>query len=157
MLIVTINIADENLLYFNRICTSHSNVAKSSSPVSCGLLRRSSFILWFISTPVCILCIVNTSLGVLMTHVREQPECLVPKHPSDTRWSARADASEAFYKGCYQFQSALQEISLDATPHSTARNEADVLVKHMNTIEIALMCEHWNDILQRFNSSSKLL
>jgi len=27
----------------------------------------------------------------------------------------------------------------------------------MNTIEIALMCELWNDILQHFNSSSKLL
>jgi len=27
----------------------------------------------------------------------------------------------------------------------------------MNTIAIALMCELWNDILQRFNSSRKLL
>jgi len=95
--------------------------------------------------------------GVLMTHVREQTECLVPKHPSDTRWSARADASEAFYKGYHhQFQSALQEISLDATQNSSTRNEADALAKHMNTTEIAL-CELWNDILQRFNSGSKLL
>jgi len=92
-----------------------------------------------------------------MTHVREQTECLVPKHPSDTRWSARADASEAFYKGYHhQFQSALQEISLDATQNSSTRNEADALAKHMNTTEIAL-CELWNDILQRFNSGSKLL
>ena len=60
--------------------------------------------------------------GVLMTHVREQPECLVPKHPSDTRWSARADASEAFYKGYHQFHSALQDISLDATQNSNTRN-----------------------------------
>jgi len=36
--------------------------------------------------------------GVLLTYVREQTECLVPKHPSDTRWFARADVSEAFYK-----------------------------------------------------------
>jgi len=86
-----------------------------------------------------------------MTHVREQTEFLVPKHPSDTRWSARADASEIFYKGHHQFQSALQEISLDATQNSSTRNEADALAKHINTIEIALMCEFWNDILQRFN------
>jgi len=92
-----------------------------------------------------------------MTHVREQPECLVPQHPSDTRWSPRADASEAFYKDYHRLQSALQEISLDATQNSSTRNEADALAKHMNTIEIALMCELWNDILQRFNSSSKLL
>jgi len=76
-----------------------------------------------------------------MTHVREQPECLVPKHPSDTRWPARADASEAFYKGYHQFQSAPQEISLDATQNSSERNETDALAKHTNTIEIALMCE----------------
>ena len=95
--------------------------------------------------------------GVLITHVREQTECLVPKHPSDSRWSARADASEAFYKGYHQFQSALQEISPDATQNSSTRNEADALAKRMNTMEIALMCEFWNDILQRFNSSSKLL
>jgi len=94
---------------------------------------------------------------VLMTHVREQPECLVPKHPLDTRWSARADTSEAFYKGYHQFQSALQEISLGDTQNSSTRNEADALAKHMNTIEIALMCELWNDLLQRFNSSSELL
>jgi len=29
------------------------------------------------------------------------------------------------------------------------------LAKHMNTIEIAVMCELWNGILERFNSSSK--
>ena len=92
---------------------------------------------------------------VLMTHAREQPECLVLKHPSDTRWSARPDASEAFYKGYHQFQSTPQEISLDAAQNSSTRNEADALAKHMNTIEIALMCELWNGILERFNSSSK--
>ena len=92
-----------------------------------------------------------------MMHVTEQPECLVPKHSLDTWWSARADASEAFYKGYHQFQSALQEVSIDATQNSNTRNEADILAKHMYTIEIALMCELWNDILQRFSSSSKLL
>jgi len=51
----------------------------------------------------------------------------------------------------------MEEISLDATQSSSTRNEADALAKHINTIEIALMCEFWNDILQRFNVSSKLL
>jgi len=48
-------------------------------------------------------------------------------------------------------------MSLDATQNSSTRNEADALAKHINSIEIALMCELWNDILQCFNSSSKLL
>ena len=47
--------------------------------------------------------------------------------------------------------------SLDATQNSSTLNEADALAKHMNTIEIARMCELWNDILQRFNCNSKLL
>lgn len=95
--------------------------------------------------------------GVLMTHVKEQPECLVPKHPSDTRWSARADATEAVFRGYHQFQSALREITGDATQNGSTRNEADGLAKHFDTIEVALMCELWNDILLRFNRSSKLL
>jgi hypothetical protein len=31
------------------------------------------------------------------------------------------------------------------------------LAQHMDTIEVAMMCELWNDILQRFNRCSKLL
>ncbi|XP_065650283.1 zinc finger MYM-type protein 1-like [Hydra vulgaris] len=50
---------------------------------------------------------------VMMTHVKNQQECLVPKYPSDTRWSARADAAKAVFKGYHQLQSALQEISRD--------------------------------------------
>jgi len=46
---------------------------------------------------------------------------------------------------------------LDATQNSSTRHEADELAKHINTIEIALMCELWNYILQCFNSSRKLM
>ena len=95
--------------------------------------------------------------NVLMTHVKKQPECLVPKHPSETRWSARADATEAVFKGYHQFQDALREISGDAAQNGSTRNGADGLAKYFDTIECALMCELWNDILQRFNSTSKLL
>ena len=76
-----------------------------------------------------------------MTHVEEQPEYLVPKHPSDNLWSARADATEAVFRGYHQFQSALREISGDATQNGSTRNEADGLPKHLDTIEVALMCE----------------
>ena len=78
---------------------------------------------------------------VLMTHAEEQPECLVPKHPSDNRWSARADATEADSRWYHQFQSAFREISGDATQNGSTRNEADGLAKHLDTIEVALMYE----------------
>ncbi|XP_065667570.1 uncharacterized protein LOC136087881 [Hydra vulgaris] len=94
---------------------------------------------------------------VMMTHVKNQPACLVSKYPSDTRWSARADAAKAVFKGYHQLQSALQEISGDCNQNGSTRNEAGSLAKHMDTIEVALLCELWNDILQRFNINSKLL
>jgi len=90
-----------------------------------------------------------------MTHVREQPECLVPKHPSDTRWSARAYASEAFYRVFTSFK-----VLSRRSPWTLFRIAAHEM-KQMNWPNtwrpIALMCELWNDILQCFNSSSKLL
>ena len=92
-----------------------------------------------------------------MTHVKDGPECLVPKHPSDNLWSARADGTEAVFRGYHQFQSALREISRDATQNGSIRNEADGLVKHLDTVEVGLMCELQHYILQRFDCSSKQL
>ncbi|XP_047129518.1 uncharacterized protein LOC124809457 [Hydra vulgaris] len=64
------------------------------------------------------------SWDVMMTHVQNQPECLVPKYPSDTRWSARAHAAKAVFKGYHQLQSALQEISGDCNQNGSTWNEA---------------------------------
>ena len=100
---------------------------------------------------------VNTSLEHFNTHVEENPQCLVPKHPSDTRWSARADATEAIFRGYRQFQSALQELVEDDDQNGLTKHEASTLASYMATIEIAFMCELWNDILHRFNCYSKLL
>ncbi|XP_065654762.1 uncharacterized protein LOC136081378 [Hydra vulgaris] len=76
--------------------------------------------------------------NVMMTLVKNQPECLVPKYSSDTRWSARVDAAKAVFKGYHQLQSALQEISGDCYQNGSTRNEAILLAKHMETIEVAL-------------------
>ena len=56
-----------------------------------------------------------------------------------------------------RFQSALREISRDATQNGSTWNEADELAKHLDTIVVALMCKLWRDILQCFNCSTKLL
>ena len=90
-----------------------------------------------------------------MTHIKEQPEWVVPKYPSDNRRSARADATEAVSRWYHQFQSAFREISGDATQNGSTRNEADGLAKHLDTIEVALMCEFYNYILKRFDHISK--
>lgn len=68
-----------------------------------------------------------------------------------------ADATEAVFERYCQLQSALREISGDATQNGSMQNEADGLAKHLDTIEVALIYELWNDNLQHFNRSSKLL
>ena len=83
--------------------------------------------------------------------------CLVPKYPFDTRWSAKADATEAVFRGYSQFQSALQEIATDDYQTGNTRNQANALAKQIDTKEVAFMCKLWNDILQRFNQCSILL
>ncbi|XP_033125537.1 uncharacterized protein LOC117123647 [Anneissia japonica] len=93
----------------------------------------------------------------MQAHVKQEPGCLVPKHPSDTRWSARADATEALFRGYTHFQSALEEISADSSQNGDTRNDANSLAEKMDTIEVAIMCELWNDILKRFDCCSKML
>lgn len=86
-----------------------------------------------------------------------EPGCKVPKHPSDTRWSARADATDALYRGYAQFQAALESIGADSNQKADTRVEANALAAAMDNLETSLLCEVWNDILQRFNLCSKAL
>jgi len=136
-------------------CVGHSLNLVGQSAVDCCIEAVSFF--GFLQRLYAFFVASTHRWGVLQTHVEQQPGCLVPKHPSDTRWSARADATEALFRGYRQFQSALEEISADENQNRETRNEADSLAEKMGTIEVALMCELWNDILQRFNCCSKLL
>ena len=80
--------------------------------------------------------------------------CFVPKYTSDTQWSARADATEAVFRG---YKLALQEVASDDNQTGDTQNQANTLAKQINTKEVAFMCELWNDIMQRFNKCSILL
>ena len=93
----------------------------------------------------------------MISNVKQKPSCLVPKYPSDTQWSTRADATEAVVRGFKQFQSALQEIATNDNQTGDTRNQANAFAKQMNSKEVAFICELCNDILQRFNKRSILL
>jgi len=58
------------------------------------------------------------------------------KHPSDSRWSARADDTEVIFRGYKQFQSALQETANDHKKTGNTRNEAKALAKQMDAVAI---------------------
>ena len=146
---------NKNILVDYIPCAAHSLNLVGQSAVDCCVEAVS-----FFNILNCLYTFFVASThrwDVMMTHVKNQTECLVPKYPSDTRWSSRADAAKAVFKGYHQLQSALQEISGDCNQNGSTRNEAGSLAKHMDTIEGALMCELWNDILQSFNINSKLL
>lgn len=76
---------------------------------------------------------------------------------SDTRWSAHADATKALLLNYGVIQNSLRVISDDEHQTVSARNEAKSLAKHMDRLENAILCNLWNDILQRFNRVSVAL
>ena len=71
-------------------------------------------------------------MGILLYYVKQEPDYLVPKYPSDTKWSARADATEAVFRGYKQFQSALQKIA------TNDNQTGDTLTQH--SLTMARMC-----------------
>ena len=81
----------------------------------------------------------------------------VPKVLSETRWSCRADATKAIVRGYEKNKEALADISHDQEQKDVVKTEAARLLNKMGSLEIALYAEFWNDILERFNATNKLL
>ncbi|XP_076044835.1 uncharacterized protein LOC143027430 [Oratosquilla oratoria] len=136
-------------------CAGHSLNLVGQSAMDCCVEAVSYF--GFLQRLYTFFVVSTHRWGILLIHIEHKPHCLIPKHLSDTRWSARADATEAVFQGYRQFHSALEEIPADDSQNRDTQNQANALAEHMGTIEVSFMCELWNDILQRFNQCSKLL
>ena len=77
---------------------------------------------------------------------------------SDTRWSAHAVATKALCQNYAGIQQSLLNIADDDEHQNlSTREEARVLHKKMNKLEIAFMCKMWNAILHRFQGVSTAL
>ncbi|XDV19134.1 hypothetical protein PO909_024682, partial [Leuciscus waleckii] len=79
------------------------------------------------------------------------------KSLSDTRWSAHAQATKALQQNYSRIQESLQKISNDTTQCLTTRDEARTLYMKMDKLENAILCNMWNNILQRFHKTSTAL
>ncbi|CAM4446998.1 unnamed protein product [Leuciscus chuanchicus] len=80
------------------------------------------------------------------------------KSLSDTRWSAHAVATKALCTNYAGIQLSLLNIADDDEHQNlSTREEARALHKKMNKLEIAIMCNMWNAILQRFHGVSTAL
>ena len=55
------------------------------------------------------------------------------------------------------FRNALEELKIDCCQRQTTRIEAQFFINSLNNLEIAIICEIWNDILQKFNATNKSL
>ena len=78
----------------------------------------------------------------------------LPKRMSDTRWSARADATSALHKGYSIIMNVLEDIAEDTDVKSECRQQARGLLVTMKTLETGLMIILWDQILERFQKTS---
>ena len=79
------------------------------------------------------------------------------KRLSDTRWSARADATKALLCGFITIKQVLEDISNNMDQKAECRNKAYGLVSTMNKLETGIMTITWNGILERLQATSASL
>ncbi|KAL5509620.1 hypothetical protein EMCRGX_G005019 [Ephydatia muelleri] len=81
---------------------------------------------------------------------------IVVKQLSNTRWSARHDATKAFQNGYFEKQNALDALSDDSEHQQPdGMHLASVYSEGMNHLETVLLTDLWNAVLERFNKTSK--
>ena len=76
---------------------------------------------------------------------------------SDTRWSARADATKALVKGYDEINAAFEEIADDVEQKADIRQEAHGLAAYMNRLETGILTALWHHIFDRFHGNSEVL
>ena len=82
---------------------------------------------------------------------------LIVKRLIDKRWSAHADATNAVYTGYHRIKEALPSLLEDDTVNRETPYDAECLLREMEKFEIIFLCIFWNDVLTRFNTTSKYI
>ena len=79
------------------------------------------------------------------------------KRLSDTRWSARTDATKALVHGYGTINAALEALADNTEQKAVTRQEARGLADYMNRLETGMLAAVWNRILDRFHNCSLAL
>lgn len=82
---------------------------------------------------------------------------LLPKRLSDTRWSARHDATRSLNQNYKHIYDILVKFSQDENEKPLTRNEALALVKKMKKFETTFLTVIWSKLLERIDATSKTL
>eukprot|EP00731_Ephydatia_muelleri_P027507 Em0019g380a len=83
--------------------------------------------------------------------------CTILKCLSDTRWSARAEATKALSEGYDNIRAALLHIVQDPEQRADTQQEANGLHISLSYLDTVFMAVFWNIILERFNRVSMAL
>ncbi|EFN70695.1 Zinc finger MYM-type protein 1, partial [Camponotus floridanus] len=148
-------LAKENKLAFYFPCAAHSLNLVGNCGADCCLEATRFFL--FVQNIYVFFSGSPARWEIMRKHLLTSDSNLVPKRLSETRWSARADAIKALSLGYSCFRNALEELKIDCSQKQTTRIEAQCFINSLNNLEIAIICEIWNDILQKFNATNKSL
>ncbi|XP_060845634.1 uncharacterized protein LOC132925241 [Rhopalosiphum padi] len=80
-----------------------------------------------------------------------------PNTRNDTRWAARHEACSSLSQNWTELLKALNGFVENPIENSKTKCESTGLIKKMNRLEMCILVSFWNDILERFNSTSKKL
>ncbi|KAL4148045.1 hypothetical protein QTP88_002349 [Uroleucon formosanum] len=79
------------------------------------------------------------------------------KRLSDTQWAARHEGCSSLSQNWTELLKALNSFVENLMENSKTKCESTGLIKKMNSLEMCILVTFWNDILERFNSTSKKL
>ncbi|XP_075033815.1 zinc finger MYM-type protein 1-like [Mixophyes fleayi] len=94
---------------------------------------------------------------ILTKHLCKASGHLSIKRLSSTRWSARADATNALRRGYRHVGDALNELKNSELQPANARGEASDLEEQLNRFETAILLVVWGNILERLDATTKTL
>ena len=77
------------------------------------------------------------------------------KSLSNTRCSARSDATTTLKENSIDLRQLLQYFTLDDNATNETKSDSSSLKKNMDALETAILGDLWHKILQRFHSTSK--
>ena len=92
----------------------------------------------------------------MANHLSSQSRPTV-KRMSDTRWSARADATKALLEGYDEINTALEEIADDDEEKPEIKAEARGMASYMKQLETGMLAALQHDILHPFHGNSQVL
>ena len=78
------------------------------------------------------------------------------KSLSNTRWSARSDATTSLKENFVELRQMLQNFTLDDNETNETKSDLSYVKKSLDALEAAMLCALWHKIFQRFHSISSL-